>query len=98
VTDDEEADPPAVALWLTFAGFWLVASHVTEVAHDYGLGWEYFATLGLVFWTLLAMTLYHHRAGIRSWFGERWNAFDEPRDSDEIIDDVLDDGEGGDSS
>jgi hypothetical protein len=98
VTDDEEPDPPAVGVWMTFATFWLVAAWATVTARNFGLQREYFVGLAFVVWTLFAMTLYHHRAGIRSWFGERWNAFDEPRDSDEIIDDVLEDGEGGDSS
>jgi hypothetical protein len=74
--------------------FWAVASVATVTAYDYGVGYLYFELLGLALWTSAVLLAYHYREEILEELRERWEAAQEPADPDDVIDDVVDDGEG----
>jgi hypothetical protein len=90
----ESDEPPAVALAFVFLLFWALASAVTAGASALGVGAGYFDVLGLMLWTSLSLLAYHHRKKLLEGARERIAKAGQPVEPDEVIDDVVDDGEG----
>lgn len=93
-SDEPEVIESAFALIV----FWATASTTTAFAYSWGVGFLYFQVLGGLLWTSTVILLYHYREEIVEPIRERWEKSGEPVDPDDVIEDVLDDGDGGGSA
>lgn len=103
-SSDSDVDEPDVApiesAWSLIV-FWAAASTATAIAEANGLGGGYFDVVGLALIVSSSCLIYHHREKILEWWADRresWRKAGEPIDPDEVIDDVVDDGNGGGSA
>lgn len=102
--DDEPVEEFAelpIGQAFSLAVFWALASTATAFAYSWGFGYLYFELLGVALWTSAALLAYHYRDEIAASLAElreSWEKSGEPVDPDAVIDDVVDDGDGGGSA